>query len=61
MLGNGPKVFPPCVNQSDWPDGDLDIAALEDGTDGDDGKGDLPINKVQFKFLFHITYKFSKN
>ena len=42
MLGNGPKVFPPCVSQSDCPEGDLDSAAFDDETDGDEGKGDLP-------------------
>ena len=39
-------VLPPWVNQSDWLDGDLDVAALEDGTDDEeDGKGDLPRNE----------------
>ena len=42
MLGIGPKVFPPCVSQSDWLEGDLETAGFNDWTDGDDGNGDFP-------------------
>ena len=54
MLGNGPIVLPPCVNHSDCLAGDLEVAAFEDGTDGDDGKGDLPaiIKRIQVYVIF---------